>query len=387
MSSNQKKIEVLSRKVDYLCDLVIKTRRYAQSDPETSLVQARLTAEAICLNIFNKEIGKPGNIMLDGLIKKLTEKEILPKRIKLPLKTIQTYGNYAAHARLEHEPIQMEEITPCLTALAQLTSWYFTEYLKTEVPPPIRDGKKPPSDPIEPPQALISYLPENSDIPPEYFYQVYEVPLPPAIDRPRTNWRIMAIAVALALVLGIGGIWFYQHQQQAATPTPPEIPRSGEVGEAEEKPPIQDLPVSNPSIALCVLTRTPENQAFYENKLYHLLKSKNANLRFKSLSPRQFDAAYGGNFQGFQSDLFTDTKYFIVGELRLDFAAKSALDADLISCDARFSYTILDSQGNQIDANSLQVVGIGFSQDKAVHEALEELAENHGERIVGAVQP
>ncbi len=136
MESNEKdlKIKELTDKVEFLSSIIIKAHKYAKNDPEIALTQARKSAEAICRNIFSAEIGEPGKIMLDELIKKLAEKKLLPTKILLPLGTIQAYGNYGSHAQSAHENIDFNYITPCLSALAQVSSWYFTEYLKTNIP-------------------------------------------------------------------------------------------------------------------------------------------------------------------------------------------------------------------------------------------------------------
>ncbi len=136
MESNEKdnKIKELTDKVEFLSSIIIKAHKYAKDDPEVALTQARKSAEAICRNIFSAEIGEPGKIMLDELIKKLAERKLLPTKILIPLGTIQAYGNYGTHAQSATENIDFNYITPCLSALAQVSSWYFTEYLKTSIP-------------------------------------------------------------------------------------------------------------------------------------------------------------------------------------------------------------------------------------------------------------
>jgi len=136
MEGNEKdlKIKELTDKVEFLSSIIIKAHKYAKDDPEVALTQARKSAEAICRNIFSAEIGEPGKIMLDELIKKLAERKLLPTKILLPLGTIQAYGNYGTHAQSASETIDFNYITPCLSALAQVSSWYFTEYLKTNIP-------------------------------------------------------------------------------------------------------------------------------------------------------------------------------------------------------------------------------------------------------------
>jgi TonB family protein len=143
MEANEKdqKIRELTDKVEFLSSIIIKAHKYAKNDPEVALTQARKSAEAICRNIFSAEIGEPGKIMLDELIKKLAEKKVLPTKILIPLGTIQAYGNYGTHAQSATETIDFNYVTPCLSALAQVSSWYFTEYLKTALPAELVDEK------------------------------------------------------------------------------------------------------------------------------------------------------------------------------------------------------------------------------------------------------
>jgi hypothetical protein len=122
---------------EYLTSIILKAIRYAGSDPETSLMYARKSAEGICQHVFLREIGNPGNNRLDKLIELLSKKECLQDRIKIPLRVIQQYGNYAAHVQPEHESIERPYIEPCLNALIHVTNWYFHEYLNTKIPPEI----------------------------------------------------------------------------------------------------------------------------------------------------------------------------------------------------------------------------------------------------------
>ena len=121
----------------YLTGVIVKAMGYADSDPETSLMYARKSAEGICTHIFFQEIGNPGNNRIDKLIELLANKGFLPERIKIPLRVIQQYGNYAAHVQPDREAIDRSYIEPCLTALVHVTNWYFHDYLATEIPPEI----------------------------------------------------------------------------------------------------------------------------------------------------------------------------------------------------------------------------------------------------------
>jgi len=99
--SVENRLTHLEQEVQRIKVLYDRTLSYRNNDPETSLMHARKAAEAICRQLFIKEISpSPGNLMLDGLIEKLTATNVLPKNIAIPLRTIQAYGNFAAH---EHD--------------------------------------------------------------------------------------------------------------------------------------------------------------------------------------------------------------------------------------------------------------------------------------------
>ncbi len=132
----QKKIEELENKITYLSKLLAKSFTYAQDDPDTFLQNARRTTEAICKFIYQKEIGEEPKkkMMLSDLARELYNKKTIPERIGILIGTIQTYGNYGAHAQEDFSESTREWIAPCQTALANLSNWFFLEYMKGEIP-------------------------------------------------------------------------------------------------------------------------------------------------------------------------------------------------------------------------------------------------------------
>jgi TolB-like protein len=137
MSEDNKdpRIESLEEKVTQLSRMLVKSFGYADQDPDTFLQNARRTTEAICRFLYTKEIGEPkGKMMLNDYGRELLNKKVIPDRIGILIGTIQTYGNYAAHAQDDLSEATREWIAPCQTALASLTNWFFLEYLKGDVP-------------------------------------------------------------------------------------------------------------------------------------------------------------------------------------------------------------------------------------------------------------
>jgi len=59
--SSEAKQEECSIDKAHLTGIIVKAMGYAASDPETSLMYARKSAEGICTQVFSREIGNPGN--------------------------------------------------------------------------------------------------------------------------------------------------------------------------------------------------------------------------------------------------------------------------------------------------------------------------------------
>lgn len=146
--NNQQKVEQLEEKVTHLSKMLVKSFGYADQDPDTFLQNARKTTEAICKFIYSKEIGELKNkkMMLNDLSRALTQQKVIPNKIAILIGTIQTYGNYGAHAQEDLSEATREWIAPCQTALANLTNWFFLEYLNGDVPQelltPVNDFKE-----------------------------------------------------------------------------------------------------------------------------------------------------------------------------------------------------------------------------------------------------
>ena len=133
--NKDQQIESLEEKVTHLSRMLVKSFGYAEQDPDTFLQNARRTTEAICRFMYTKELGEPkGKMMLNDYGRELLNKKIIPDKIGILIGTIQTYGNYAAHAQDDLSEATREWIAPCQTALASLTNWFFLEYLKGNVP-------------------------------------------------------------------------------------------------------------------------------------------------------------------------------------------------------------------------------------------------------------
>jgi TolB-like protein len=139
-----KKEAQLQSQIKGLSRMLVKSFNYAQADPDTFLQNARKTTETICKFIYNKEIGDEGSkkMMLADYGRALVSQKIIPERIGLLIGTILTYGNYGAHAQDDLSEASHDWIAPCQTALANLSNWFFLDYLKGDIPEELHSSLK-----------------------------------------------------------------------------------------------------------------------------------------------------------------------------------------------------------------------------------------------------
>ncbi len=106
-----------------------KTRRYATRDPEVALILARKATEAICKFIYSTGISsKPNTLMLEGLLSQFAKERTVPRKILTPMKTVQSYGNYAGHDQEdEYTEIDGNYALPCVHALDAIMDWFQQE--------------------------------------------------------------------------------------------------------------------------------------------------------------------------------------------------------------------------------------------------------------------
>lgn len=112
-----------------------KAFQYGEADPETALMYARKTAEAICKTVFRDKISPNiGTITLEPLLEALAKEKHLPRPILPHLRTIQLHGNFGAHDQEEHNAaITIDYIAPCMDSLQYVFKWFVESYL-----PPLR---------------------------------------------------------------------------------------------------------------------------------------------------------------------------------------------------------------------------------------------------------
>lgn len=103
-----------------------KTALYSKRDPEVALVLARKTTEAICKFVYYTHVSnKPNSLTLEKLLATFSNDGIVPRKILIPMRTVQSYGNFGAHDQEdEYEDIDETYALPCLHALETIIKWF-----------------------------------------------------------------------------------------------------------------------------------------------------------------------------------------------------------------------------------------------------------------------
>jgi hypothetical protein len=113
-----------------------KVSFYSQSDPETALIHARRTSEAICKDVHERKLGTlPPLKDFNELIGKMKKDKLIPGKIESTLRVIQNFGNFTVHA--DEEDIS-ELVSSALNFFPNILDWYFQEHKATDVPNEVR---------------------------------------------------------------------------------------------------------------------------------------------------------------------------------------------------------------------------------------------------------
>ncbi|MFW5799526.1 MAG: Kelch repeat-containing protein [Spirochaetota bacterium] len=97
--------------------------------PEMSIASLRKITEKILYDVYEKETKQfPKDSNIQKLKNQLTSKEILPRRIRNHIETIQDFGNMTIHHTKEE--IEQEDMEMCFRALVTIYKWYMLNYRK-----------------------------------------------------------------------------------------------------------------------------------------------------------------------------------------------------------------------------------------------------------------
>jgi hypothetical protein len=99
-----------------------------RSQPEVALIEARKAVEALCQAIWTDDTGTPfaGRPQLEKMATEIEKADSVPREISVAIRTVQHYGNLAAH---DGEQLSPDASAACLAALASVVRWYLRWHL------------------------------------------------------------------------------------------------------------------------------------------------------------------------------------------------------------------------------------------------------------------
>jgi Domain of unknown function (DUF4145) len=118
----EKHVRIVERR---RCEVHAKTT----TDPRSAAHVARLTVEEIALQLHLREIGPSNDRELDKILKRLEAKGIIPSKVGLQAGTVQKYGNFWVHARIDTGEPTAKDLEALVAALDVVVEWYFADYL------------------------------------------------------------------------------------------------------------------------------------------------------------------------------------------------------------------------------------------------------------------
>lgn len=373
----------LEEKVTHLSRMLVKSFGYAEQDPDTFLQNARRTTEAICRFIYSKEIGEPkSKMMLNDYGRELLSKKVIPDRMGILIGTIQTYGNYAAHAQDDLSETTREWIAPCQTALASLTNWFFLEYLKGNVP----------NELISPVQ---SYADAATDTPQHH--------IPKTAQKKKSPLSAIIIAV-IVLIIGAAAFYYNYQSNQNTTQIPVEtaVTASGDAVQQQEKIVNQlNEATTNPDakrIAIIYFDNSSDNNelsrlrkgladmlisdlskikmlnVIERNRIEELLKEQKLN------NSKEFDASTAtrlGKLLGVEY-ILTGSFFELMGSLRMDARIIDVETGKIVKSDG------VDGPSSgffDLEKKLAVKIASGLNVDLAVTDATAEVATNKDETL------
>lgn len=125
-------------------------------DPNLALIEARKAGEFLCRQIcINRQVlndrQTKESIPFDKMLNIIKQHNLVPDMIYQDLRTIQGYGNKAAHPLNDLGPLQPRFVRPTLYALSNVVEYYFENEVPTkeepvgEIDPEPKPSSEPPS--------------------------------------------------------------------------------------------------------------------------------------------------------------------------------------------------------------------------------------------------
>jgi hypothetical protein len=321
------KLEALARRVEHLCELIQEIHDIRETSPGGALGRARVTAEQICQSIYLdhvEELGPPHHrngypFMLHEYKEKLWERGLIPKHIKESIELIKNRGNRGAHVdpegHTEVSKLQVHsQLIACWGALTELTSWYFTDYLKKDIPDPIG---------------------------PILFRELKRLRKPArAWWRSRKGAALFGAGLCLVAIFAVA--LFRGPGTSFRTATGIDARISG-MAEADR----------------------------YAGTLRNLMKNRFPDAIPVPLPPEGFDGLLAGRPEGFPRERNLDRMVLL--DVRVSFRTGNVVDARLVSAELVADVSMLDPRAERVGGDALRVVGAGFSEAAALDSGFDKL--------------
>jgi len=146
------------------------------------------------------------------------------------------------------------------------------------------------------------------------------------------------------------------------------------------------------NVAMVIESSKTHNGISPENLLYNLLKTEKVNVIINFFEEKAFKSKgffreiYDGNTELLrEADVFSQIDYVILGRIDYSFRKTGLIDKDLVSCDINFSYKVINKNGQVVDSSSINAIGPGFSEGRALEGGLEILCEEYSDRIMRSI--
>ena len=103
---------------------IYRANELVWTDPQMALAKVRTILEGIMTRLHERAIGNPGTKRLDQLIRDLSTKGVLPRKILANCEVVRELGNVGSHPILDGEIVTHKEAQLALLALLIVIEWY-----------------------------------------------------------------------------------------------------------------------------------------------------------------------------------------------------------------------------------------------------------------------
>lgn len=131
MDNGEEEEPWIERDLKSIREILPLPQHFAKEHPAVALAEARKLVEAVCGHVLRREVVShkaAAREELNTLIGKLRSNKLIPSRIQLSLRTVQTFGNWGAHYQGSEGEVTQEDMATCLSALGTVVGWFFETY-------------------------------------------------------------------------------------------------------------------------------------------------------------------------------------------------------------------------------------------------------------------